>query len=70
MRGYLNYYSFTNNYPKVASSLEFVLRTSCAKLLAAKFKLRSVTKVFAKFGNDMSGEGGTAFFKPKYKINI
>lgn len=58
MRGYLNYYSFTHNYPKVASSLEFILRTSCAKLLAAKFKLGSVSKVIGKFGMDLKGGGG------------
>jgi group II intron reverse transcriptase/maturase len=70
LRGYLNYYSFTHNYPKVASSLEFILKTSCAKLLAAKFKLRSVTEVISKYGKDLKGDGKTGFLKPSYKIDV
>jgi group II intron reverse transcriptase/maturase len=68
--GYLNYYSFTHNYPKVASSLEFILKTSCAKLLAAKFKLRSVSKVIEKYGKDLQGKDKIAFLKPSYKMNL
>lgn len=71
MRGYLNYYSFTHNYPRIASSLEFILKTSCAKLLAAKFKLGSVTKVIARYGKDLKGgRDKTKFYKPSYKINV
>lgn len=70
MRGYLNYYSFTHNYPRVASSLEFILKTSCAKLLAAKFKLRSVTEVIKKYGKDLKGGDKTGILKPSYKINV
>lgn len=69
MRGYLNYYSFTNNYPKLASSIEFILKNSCAKLLAAKYKLGSVNKVLSNFGEDLKGKDKVAFLKPKYKIN-
>jgi len=69
LRGYTNYYSFTNNYPRVASSLEYILRTSCAKLLAAKFKLGSVTKVIEKFGTDLKGTDRISFFKPSYRTN-
>lgn len=69
LRGYLNYYSFTNNYPKLASSLEFIMKTSCAKLLAAKFKLKSVNNVISKFGDDLKGKSKIAFFKPSYRIN-
>lgn len=69
LRGYTNYYSFTNNYPRVASSMEFIIRTSCAKLLAAKFKLRSVTKVINKFGMDLKGNDRIGLFKPSYKTN-
>jgi hypothetical protein len=69
LRGYLNYYSFSHNYGRVASSLEFTLRTSCAKLLAAKFKLGSVSKVIAKFGMNLKGQDKIAFLKPTYKIN-
>jgi hypothetical protein len=70
MRGYLNYYSFTNNYSKLASSIEFILKNSCAKLLAAKYKLRSVNHVIPKFGKDLKGKDKIAFLKPSYKLNI
>lgn len=69
LRGYLNYYSFTSNYSKVASSISYLLFTSCAKLLAAKYKLGSVSKVMKKFGPDLKGNSKTEFFKPKFKIN-
>ena len=36
LRGYLNYYSITHNYSRVASSLEFNLKSSSAQQLAAK----------------------------------
>lgn len=70
LREYINYYSFTHNYHRVASSVEYILRTSCAKLLAAKFKLRSVLKVLEKYGQDMKGKDKVAFLKPSYKMNI
>jgi len=69
LRGYLNYYSFTHNYSRVASSLEFILYTSCAKLLAAKFNLRSVSKVIKTFGKDLRGKDKIGFMKPSYKLN-
>lgn len=70
LRGYLNYYSFTHNYAQLASSLEFILKNSCAKLLAAKFKLGSVSKVLSKFGDDLKGNDKVAFLKPSYKLNV
>jgi len=65
----LNYYSFVNNYGKLATSLEWILKSSCLRLLAAKFKLRSTTKVIEKFGKDLKGNDKYAFFKPKYTKN-
>ena len=49
-RGYLNYYSFTYNYGRVVSRLGFVLRQSCAKLLAMKYSLGTMAKAHEKFG--------------------
>lgn len=69
LRGYLNYYSFTHNYNSLASSLEFILKNSCAKLLAAKFKLGSASKALRKFGSDLKGNDKAAFLKPSYKLN-
>uniref|UniRef100_UPI001FA6C0EA hypothetical protein n=1 Tax=Ciborinia camelliae TaxID=647257 RepID=UPI001FA6C0EA len=70
LSGYLDYYRFTHNYPRVASSLEFILKTSCAKLLAAKYKLGSVTKVIKRYGGDLKGKEKIGFLKPCYKLNV
>lgn len=49
-RGILSYYSFADNYPRLAQSLFSILRNSAAKVLAAKFKLRTVRQTLLKFG--------------------
>lgn len=67
IRGYTNYYSFTHNYPRVASSIEHILRTSCARLLAAKFKIHSVARVIAKYGMNLKGGDNVGLIKPSYK---
>ena len=68
LRGYLNYYSFTHNYNRVAASLTHLLRESCAKLLAAKFSLRRRSKVIQKFGPDLKGGDKAAFYQPDLKL--
>lgn len=52
LRGFLNYYSFAHNYGQLASRLNFVLKDSCAKLLAAKFSLGTKAKIYKKFGSE------------------
>jgi len=52
-RDYLNYYSFAHNYNEVVNLIQYILKSSCAKLLAAKFNLKTQKKVFEKFGRDM-----------------
>jgi len=51
----------------------YTLYGSCAKLLAAKYSLRTIGKVVAKFGKQLSS-GKRLFFKPKYaathKLNV
>jgi hypothetical protein len=68
---YINFYSCVHNLGYISSYLHFVLKTSCAKLLAAKFKLKTQNKVFAKFGKDLLGTDKIAFVSPtpvyKYK---
>jgi len=53
-RGFMNYYSFVDNYSSIASVVNFTLLHSCAKTLARKFKLDSRASVFAKFGNKLT----------------
>lgn len=53
MRGILNYYKFVHNYGNLVSRVQYELKQSCAKLLAAKYSLGTMSKVFSKFGNNL-----------------
>ena len=65
-RAYINYYSCVHNLGYISSYLHFVLKTSCAKLLAAKFKLKTQSKVYAKYGKDLLGTDKIAFVSPTH----
>nr|AVR57658.1 hypothetical protein [Halamphora calidilacuna] len=71
LRGYMNYYSFIDNRGSFATYIYYLLRGSCAKLLATKLKLRSQGKVFKKFGKSLTvnKEKVLKFYKPGYKNN-
>lgn len=64
----MNYYSFTHNIHDISSWLHMTLKSSCAKLLAAKFRLKSQSYTFKKFGSNLQGEGKIAFVKAIYGI--
>lgn len=79
LRGYLNYYNFTHNYGRLTSSITHILKSSCAKLLAAKYSLGTEAKTFAKFGPQLSCSHidqktkkikKFAFLTPSYKISL
>nr|YP_009574382.1 hypothetical protein [Arthrobotrys musiformis]QBM31499.1 hypothetical protein [Arthrobotrys musiformis]QBM31649.1 hypothetical protein [Arthrobotrys musiformis] len=70
LRGFLNYYSFSHNLGRVASFTEFILKQSCAKLLATKFNLRTTAQVYKKFGNKLTSPKGYEFYKPSYKTTL
>jgi group II intron reverse transcriptase/maturase len=70
LRGYLNYYNFVHNYGRLASYTEFILKQSCAKLLATKFNLGTMAKTYKKFGSSLTGPGGKSLYKPGYKITL
>ena len=53
-RGYLNYYSFVHNHSRLATYLYWTLKGSCGKLLAAKYTMRSMSRVLKKFGRDLT----------------
>ena len=67
----MNYYSFIDNRGSFATYIYYLLRGSCAKLLATKLKLRSQGKVFKKFGKSLTvnKEKVLKFYKPGYKNN-
>jgi len=68
IRGYLKYYSYVYNYHTMAAWVYMNLKSSCAKLLAAKYNLRSQNKVYKKFGKDLKGRDKIKLFKINYKI--
>lgn len=65
---FTNYYSFVHNYSKLTSTLTHILKSSCAKLLAAKYTLKSQAKVYKKFGSLLKSPSGISFIKSKNKI--
>jgi len=67
-RGYLNYYSFAMNKNQLSSYLHFTLKTSCAKLLAAKFTLKSQNKLYQEFGKDLKGKDKIGFIDADYGL--
>lgn len=50
INGLLNYYSFVDNYHELHLLINFILKHSCAKTLARKFRLKSRAGAFHKFG--------------------
>jgi len=69
LRGYLNYYNFTHNFGTLAGSLVHILKSSCAKLLAAKYTLKTQSKVYEKFGIDLAAPINVKDKKNKKKSN-
>lgn len=66
-RGITNYYSFAHNLGKVSGFIHMILKSSCAKLLAAKFSMNSQQKILVKFGKDLKGSDNLAFVNATYK---
>lgn len=64
VRGIQNYYNFTRNRVAVAW-IGWLLKESCALTLAKKFKLKTLAKVFNKFGKDLGYE-----INPKNRITF
>jgi group II intron reverse transcriptase/maturase len=54
LRRYMNYYSFIDNRRAITTYIYYLLRGSCAKLIAAKMKLGSQVKVYAKYGKSLT----------------
>jgi len=54
INGFLNYYSFVDNYHDFHTLINFILRHSCAKTLARKFRLGSRAGAFKKFGGRLA----------------
>jgi retron-type reverse transcriptase len=64
IRGLLNYYKFVDNRKSLGSIIHG-LKCSCALTLALKFKLRTMAKVFKKFGKLLTEPiSGMSIFLP------
>ena len=53
LRGLERYYHLADNKRQQLSRINYIIRYSAAKLLAAKFRMHSISKVFAKAGKDL-----------------
>lgn len=78
LTGILSYYNFVHNYVNLVSRVRYTLKQSCAKLLAAKFTLGTMAKVYLKFGNDLKyvhilkdgKEKVDSLLNPSYKLTL
>lgn len=68
-RGIIQYYRFACNFNELSSKVHYILKESCAKLLAAKFSVNSQAKIFARFGKDLRGEDKHKFVDIVLGIN-
>jgi hypothetical protein len=65
VHGLINFFSFASNLYRLNSVL-WLLKASCALTLARKYKLRTMSKVFRKFGTQLKcPETDAMFYKPK-----
>lgn len=75
VRGYLNYYSFVHNYGKLTSKVMWILKSSCCKLLAAKYSIQTMASVYKKYGKDLTALGTKdkekplSFVKPSFALD-
>lgn len=56
-RGLKNYFRFVDNFSTLAFRVQYILIRSCAKLLAAKLKLKTTKAVYKKFGKNLNATG-------------
>lgn len=66
----MNYYSFSHNLGHVSGYVHNILKSSCAKLLAAKFSKPSQKKIFEEFGKNLKGSDKVAFVEPIYTNKV
>nr|UAT97950.1 hypothetical protein Ahn.fas.Ore.mt_002 [Ahnfeltia fastigiata] len=53
-KGLINFYSLASNYSRVVARIHYILKYSCALTFASKLKLKTLRKVFRKFGKDLT----------------
>lgn len=68
-RGIINYYRFADNFNNLSAKVHYILKESCARLLAAKYNTNSQSKIYTSLGKDLKGEGKHGFTKVVLGIN-
>lgn len=68
-RGIIQYYRFAGNFNELSAKVHYILKESCAKLLAAKYSLKSQGKVYAKYGKNLKGKNKHGFVDIVLGIN-
>lgn len=53
-RGIINYYRFTDNFNELSSKIYYILKNSCARLLAAKLN-STQAKIYKKYSKNLKG---------------
>ncbi|MBE0439296.1 MAG: hypothetical protein IBX57_05885 [Gammaproteobacteria bacterium] len=68
-RGISNYYSLSNNYRNLLAQVHYLLKFSCVLTIASKMRLKTMKRVFRKFGKDLrvkSKKGVIVYPTPSY----
>nr|UEX92732.1 hypothetical protein [Ophiocordyceps lanpingensis] len=68
-RGIIQYYRFADNFNGLSAKVHYILKESCARLLAAKYKAGTQAKIFATYGKNLKGQDKHGFVKLVLGIN-
>lgn len=68
-RGIIQYYRFADNFNNLSSKVYHMLKNSCARLLTAKFKAKSQSEIYAKYGKNLKGRYKHGFINIMLGIN-
>jgi retron-type reverse transcriptase len=53
-RGILQFFNLANNYGRIAARVHYILKYSCALTIASKMKLKTLRRVFNKYGKNLN----------------
>jgi hypothetical protein len=68
-RGIIQYYRFVDNFNDLSSKVHYILKSSCVKLLAAKYSAKTSSKIYSTFGKNLKGKDKHSFIKLILGIN-
>lgn len=68
-RGIIEYYRFAENFNGLSAKVHYILKESCARLLVAKYKAGTQTKIWATYGKNLKGQDKHEFVKIVRGIN-